>query len=265
MEPILTSAAHEAAAAVAKRTGVERHDVALVLGSGWAGGLAGVGELVAEVEASTLPGFRPPAVEGHGATVRSLAVGGTRVLAFTGRTHYYETRDPAAVAHAVRTAAAAGCRVVVLTNACGGVNPSYRPGQIVLIADHINLTAATPLEGAQFVDLTDLYASRLRALCRTIDPSLAEGVYAGYWGPNYETPAEIRAYRALGADLVGMSTVLEAIAARAAGMEVLGLSLVTNLAAGMAGPLSHEEVLAAGKAGEAAAGHLLAEVLARLP
>lgn len=265
MEPIITPAAHEAAAALADGTGIDHHDVALVLGSGWAGGLAAVGNVVAEVDAASLPGFRPPAVEGHGGTIRSITVGGTRVLAFTGRTHYYETRDPVAVAHAVRTAAAAGCRVVVLTNACGGVNPAYRPGQIVLIADHINLTAATPLEGAQFVDLTDLYAARLRDLCRTLEPSLPEGVYAGYWGPNYETPAEIRAYRTLGADLVGMSTVLEAIAARAAGMEVLGLSLVTNLAAGMAGPLSHEEVLAAGKAGEAAAGRLLAEVLARLP
>ena len=265
MDPILTPDARLAATALAERTGVESHDVALVLGSGWAGGLASLGAMVAEVEAASLPGFLPPAVEGHGSAIRSLVVGSTRVLAFTGRTHYYETRDPVAVAHAVRTAAAAGCRVVVLTNACGGVNHDFRAGQIVLISDHINLTAATPLQGAQFVDLTDLYAARLRELCRTIDPELAEGVYAGYWGPNYETPAEIRAYRTLGADLVGMSTVLEAIAARAAGMEVLGLSLVTNLAAGMAGPLSHEEVLAAGKSGEAAASRLLVEVLARLP
>src|SRR5207344_2586778 len=166
-------------------------------------------------------------------------------------------------AHPVRVAAAAGARTVVLTNACGALRETFRPGQIVLVADHINLTAVSPLSGPQFVDLSDLYSARLRARCRAIDPTLEEGVYVGYWGPNYETPAEIRAFRLLGGDLVGMSTVLEAIAARAAGLEVLGLSLVTNMAAGMAGPLSHEEVLAAGKAGEAAASHLLAEVLTR--
>ena len=119
----------------------------------------------------------------------------------------------------------------------------------------------SPLEGAHFVDLTDLYSSRLRDLCREVDPTLAEGVYVGYWGPNYETPAEIRAFRVLGGDLVGMSTVLEAIAARAAGLEVLGLSLVTNMAAGMAGPLSHDEVLEAGRAGEERAGALLSALL----
>jgi purine-nucleoside phosphorylase len=120
------------------------------------------------------------------------------------------------------------------------------------------------LTGAQFVDLSDLYSARLRARCRAIDPSLDEGVYVGYWGPNYETPAEIRAYRALGGDLVGMSTVLEAIAARAAGLEVLGLSLVTNMAAGMAGPLSHDEVLEQGRAGAARAASLLSALVSDL-
>jgi purine-nucleoside phosphorylase len=154
--------------------------------------------------------------------------------------------------------------VVVLTNACGGIRASLRPGQIVLISDHINMTAVSPLEGAQFVDLTDLYTARLRDLCRQVDPSLEEGVYVGYWGPNFETPAEIRAYRTLGGDLAGMSTVLEAIAARAEGMEVLGLSLVTNMAAGLAGPLSHAEVLEEGRAGEARAAALLEGIVARL-
>jgi purine-nucleoside phosphorylase len=186
------------------------------------------------------------------------------VLMFLGRTHYYEHRDAAAVAHAVRVAAASGCRAVVLTNACGAVRPTLRPGQIVLMSDHINMTGASPLEGGEFVDLSDLYAVRLRAVCRAVDPTLEEGVYVGYWGPNYETPAEIRAFRTLGGDLVGMSTVLEAIAAQAAGMEVVGLSLVTNMAAGLAGPLSHEEVLEQGRAGEAGAGRLLQALLPEL-
>jgi purine-nucleoside phosphorylase len=145
----------------------------------------------------------------------------------------------------------------VLTNACGAIRDSFRPGQIVLMADHINMTGASPLAGGEFVDLSDLYAERLRAVCRAVDPTLEEGVYVGYWGPNYETPAEIQAFRTLGGDLVGMSTVLEAIAARAAGMEVVGLSLVTNMAAGLGGPLSHDEVLDQGRAGEARAGRLL--------
>src|SRR5262249_18219112 len=181
---------------------------------------------------------------------------GRAVLVFLGRTHYYERRDVAAVAHAVRVAAASGCRAVVLTNACGAIRPTLQPGQIVVMSDHVNMTGASPLEGGEFVDLSDLYSARLRAACRSIDPTLAEGVYVGYWGPNYETPAEIRAYRTLGGDLVGMSTVLEAIAARAAGLEVLGLSLVTNMAAGIAGPLSHDEVLEQGRAGAQPAGAL---------
>jgi purine-nucleoside phosphorylase len=265
MEPIITDGAREAAAALAAVSGVDRHDVAVVLGSGWAAGIDGIGDTIADLATTELPGFAPPAVEGHAGRVRSLRIADRNVLAFLGRTHYYEARDPTAVAHGVRTAAAAGCSTVVLTNACGGMNPAYQPGQIVVIADHINLTAASPLRGGQFVDLTDLYAARLRALCHELVSGLAEGIYVGYWGPNYETPAEIRAFRGLGGDLVGMSTVLEAIAARAAGLEVLGLSLVTNLAAGMAGPLSHEEVLATGQAAEAAAGALLRGLLERLP
>jgi len=135
----------------------------------------------------------------------------------------------------------------------------------VLISDHINLTGTSPVEGANFVDLTDLYSSRLRALCREIDPSLDEGVYVQFPGPHYETPAEIRMVRAMGGDLVGMSTVLEAIAAREAGLEVLGISLVTNLAAGITGqPLNHEEVLEAGKAAASRMGELLGAVVPRV-
>jgi purine-nucleoside phosphorylase len=137
-----------------------------------------------------------------------------------------------------------------------------RAGQPVLISDHLNLTARSPLVGARFVDLTDLYSPRLRALARSADPSLEEGVYAALPGPHFETPAEIRMLRGLGADLVGMSTVLEAIAARAEGLEVLGVSLVTNLAAGMTGePLNHEEVLAAGRAAATRMGTLLGTVI----
>jgi purine-nucleoside phosphorylase len=257
-------AAAEAAAVIAEQTGADRHEVALVLGSGWAGSVDRLGVVRAELPTADVPGFAASAVTGHAGRIRSLDVDGHRVLVLLGRTHLYEHRDAAAVAHPVRVAAACGCSAVILTNACGGIRESLRPGDLVVIADHLNLTAVSPLEGATFVDLSDLYSTRLRALCRTVDPSLPEGVYAGYWGPNYETPAEIRAYRILGADMVGMSTVLEAIAARAAGLEVLGLALVTNMAAGIAGPLSHEEVLAQGRAGEQRAGDLLAGVLAAM-
>jgi purine-nucleoside phosphorylase len=256
--------ARRAAGEIARLSGVVHHDVAVVLGSGWAQGLDGLGEIVAEVDVADLSGFSYLGVTGHAGTVRSVAVGRGHVLAFLGRTHLYEQRDPTAVAHPVRVAAACGCSIAILTNACGAINVDFTPGQIVLVSDHINMTAVSPLLGAEFVDLTDLYSSRLRALCRLHDAALAEGVYVGYWGPNYETPAEIRAYRTLGGDLVGMSTVLEAIAARATGMEVLGLSLVTNMAAGLAGPLSHDEVLEQGRDASARAGALLADVVDRL-
>ena len=155
--------------------------------------------------------------------------------------------------------------MTVLTNGCGGLRRDMSVGQPVLISDHLNLTATSPLVGARFVDLTDLYSARLRALMHEIDPSLTEGVYAQFPGPHYETPAEVRMAGILGADLVGMSTALEAIAARAEGSEVLGISLVTNLAAGITGePLNHAEVLAAGKAAAARAGGLLLELLERL-
>ncbi len=259
------AAAAEAAAELARLTGVERHDVALVLGSGWVPAVDLIGETVADVSVADLPHFAPPAVEGHAGRVRSVRAGNTRALVFLGRTHYYEGRGVEAVVHGVRTSAAAGCRTVVLTNGCGGLNPTWAPGTPVLISDHLNLTAASPLRGATFIDLTDLYSARLRTLCRTIEPDLAEGVYAQFRGPQYETPAEVRMAGILGADLVGMSTTLEAIAAREAGLEILGLSLVTNLAAGMTGePLNHEEVLEAGRAAAERMGRLLAEVVAQL-
>ncbi len=264
-EPDPTRLAAEAAAVFADRAAVAQHDVALVMGSGWLPAAEALGTTQAEVSCTDLPGFSAPAAAGHAGTVRSVHCGGVRALVFLGRTHLYEGLGVAAVVHAVRTAAAAGCRAVVLTNGCGGLHTRWTPGTPVLIRDHLNLTAMSPLVGATFVDLTDLYSPRLRALCRTVDPSLEEGVYAQFPGPHYETPAEIEMVRAIGGDLVGMSTALEAIAAREAGMEVLGISLVTNPAAGVTGePLDHAEVLAAGNAAAAAMGSLLAAVLPKV-
>ncbi|MCF2126025.1 purine-nucleoside phosphorylase [Strepomyces sp. STD 3.1] len=259
------AAADAAAARLRELTGAETHDVALVMGSGWAPAVDALGAPEADLQVTDLPGFPKPAVEGHGGRIRSYSIGDKRALVFLGRTHYYEGHGVAAVSHGVRTAVAAGAKTIILTNGCGGLREGMRPGQPVLISDHINLTATSPIIGANFVDLTDLYSPRLRALCKEVDPTLEEGVYAQFPGPHYETPAEIRMARVIGADLVGMSTVLEAIAAREAGAEVLGISLVTNLAAGMTGePLNHEEVLQAGRDSATRMGELLTQVLGRL-
>jgi purine-nucleoside phosphorylase len=257
--------AQEAADTLARLTGVDHHDVALVLGSGWLPAAASLGEPTAEIATTDLPGFSAAAVEGHSGTVRSIEAGDRRLLLFGSRTHYYEGKGVAAVVHPVRTAAAAGCTTIVLTNGCGGLKQTWKPGTPVLIRDHINLTARSPIEGAHFVDLTDLYSVRLRSICLEADPSLDEGVYVQFPGPHYETPAEIEMVRRMGGDLVGMSTTLEAIAAREAGMEVLGISLVTNLAAGISGePLDHAEVLEAGRAAAGRMGELLCRIVPRL-
>jgi purine-nucleoside phosphorylase len=254
-----------AAAALTDALGGD-HDVAVVMGSGWAPAAEAFGEPAATVRIGELPGFAAPTAVGHGGEVRSVRAGERRVLLFLGRTHLYEGRGVEPVVHGVRTAAAAGVRTVVLTNAAGGLSPDHRVGQAVLISDHLNLTARSPLVGATFVDLTDLYSARLRELARSLDPELTEGVYAQLPGPHYETPAEIRMLRTLGADLVGMSTGLEAIAARAAGMEVAGLSLVTNAAAGVTGEeLDHQEVLAAGRAAAGRLGEFLVQFTGQLP
>jgi purine-nucleoside phosphorylase len=257
--------AARAAAVLRDRTGVEAHDVALVLGSGWLPAVDALGEVTAELGTTDLPGFAPPAAAGHAGRIRSVRAGDRDLLVFLGRTHLYEGLGVRAVVHGVRTAGAAGCRVVVLTNGCGGLHERWTPGTPVLIRDHVNLTATSPLEGATFVDLTDLYSSRLRALCREVDETLDEGVYVQFPGPHYETPAEIAMVRAIGGDLVGMSTTLEAIAAREAGLEVLGISLVTNLAAGITGePLDHGEVLEAGRTAAGRMGDLLAKIVPRI-
>jgi purine-nucleoside phosphorylase len=257
--------AREAADVLADLTGVAQHDIALVLGSGWLPAVDALGEATAEIATTDLPGFGAAAVAGHSGRIRSIRSGDRNVLVFLSRTHFYEGKGVAAVVHPVRTAAAAGCRAIVLTNGCGGLRETWSPGTPVLISDHINLTARSPIEGANFVDLTDLYSSRLRALCREVDPSLDEAVYVQFPGPHYETPAEIGMVRAMGGELVGMSTTLEAIAAREAGLEVLGISLVTNLAAGISGePLDHAEVLEAGRSAAARMGGLLSEIVGRM-
>ncbi len=258
--------AQQAAADIARLSGVDHHDIAVTLGSGWGGAADLLGETVAEFPATEVAGFHAPAVHGHVGTIRSiLTPQGKHVLVIGARTHYYEGLGVRAVAHGVRTAAATGVKIMVITNGCGGANPSYSAGQAVLIKDHINLTADSPLEGATFIDLTDLYAQRLRDVAHEVDPELAEGVYVQFRGPHYETPAEVRMAQIIGGDLVGMSTTLEAIAAREAGMEVLGFSLVTNQAAGIQEtPLSHEEVIEAGRDAGPRISKLLADVIHKL-
>ncbi|HEX9831733.1 MAG TPA: purine-nucleoside phosphorylase [Mycobacterium sp.] len=257
--------AQKSAVEIRQRTGVDEHDVAIVLGSGWAPAVDELGDPVAVVPIAELAGFTPPAAAGHGGQMLSLRVGDHRVLVFVGRIHAYEGHELRDVVHPVRAACAAGVRTVVLTNAAGSLREDFAVGQPVLIRDHLNLTGRSPLVGAHFVDMVAAYSPRLRAVAREIDPALAEGVYAGLNGPQYETPAEIRMLRTLGADLVGMSTVHETVAARAAGAQVLAVSLVTNFAAGMTGqPLSHDEVLEAGRQSATLMGSLLAGVISRL-
>lgn len=257
--------AQAAAAVIAEKTGVERHDIALTLGSGWGQTAEMLGETIATIPADEVPGFAKSDIPGHSGTLRSIRLAnGKHALVIAARTHYYEGKGVRRVVHSVRTAAAAGASVMILTNGAGGVRPEWGPGTPVLISDHINLTADSPLEGATFIDLTDLYSARLRELALTVR-DLDEGVYVQFRGPHYETPAEVKMARTMGGDIVGMSTALEAIAAREAGMEVLGMSLITNPAAGVSpNPLSHAEVLEAGKAAEAELAELLSQIVVKL-
>ena len=258
--------AAQAAADIARLTGVERHDIALTLGSGWGQAADLIGETIATLDATEVTGFSRPALEGHGGTLRSiLTARGSHVLVIGARTHFYEGHGTRRVVHSVRTAAATGARTMVLTNGAGGIRQTWKPGQPVLISDHINLTGASPLEGATFVDLTDLYSTRLRDVARRVDASLDEGVYCQFRVPQYETPAEVQMAKIIGGHIVGMSTALEAIAARQAGMEILGMSLITNMAAGIqATPLSHAEVIEAGTAAAPRISALLAEIVGQL-
>lgn len=261
MAPLLTPTdeARAAAARIADLSGRGHHNVALVLGSGWSEvvtGLADPGSAVT-IAPADLPGFATPAVAGHRGTVTSCLVDGVPLLSVAGRTHLYEGRGTGPVVHPAHVAAAAGARALVLTNAAGGLRDDLAVGDLVLIRDHLNLTARSPLTGPLFVDMVDAYSPRLRAAAADAMAAVdvgrpSEGVYAAMPGPQYETPAEINMLRTLGADLVGMSTVPETITARGLGLDVVAVSLVTNLAAGVTGqPLDHSEVLAAGAAGSA--------------
>lgn len=262
--------ARMAAQELRAQSGVDRYDVAIVLGSGWKEGAIALGSPTSKVATSTLSGFVAPTVEGHSGTILSLQIADLHVALVAGRVHLYEGNSADEVVHGVRTVIAAGAHTVVLTNAAGGIVPEWGPGKVVVIKDHLNLTGTSPLEGpsppkgygARFVDLTDLYSARLRAAVHAAVPDLDEGVYAGFRGPHYETPAEIVMACRMGADLAGMSTVLEAIAARHLGAEVLGLSLVSNHAAGVSAErLDHLEVLEAGQSAAASLGALLTRIV----
>jgi purine-nucleoside phosphorylase len=246
-------ALRKAAYAIAERTGRGGHRAAVVLGSGLSGYADDLPKAV-RVPYSEIPGFPAPKVEGHHGALYSAEFDGRPVLVLAGRVHYYEGWTMDEVVFAVRTAALAGCRAVLLTNAAGGIGDGLGPGDLVIIRDHINLTAANPLMGPnddrlgpRFPDQTNVYRPELRHLLHEVSAgtgtSLGEGVYAWLTGPTYETPAEIRMLGRMGADLVGMSTVPEAIALNHMGVAVAGISLVTNLAAGVSPtPLSHAEV-----------------------
>lgn len=267
LDPIGTAVT--AANQIAERTGVLKHDVALVMGSGWGSAADALGTPSHEFDAHEIAGFMPPAVVGHSGKIRSYEIADDpvpiRALVFLGRHHLYEGKGVEPVVHGVRTAVKAGCKIIILTNATGAVNTTYHVGQPVLIRDHISLTATSPLIGADFVDLTDLYSKRLREIVKSEDPWIEEGIYVHFRGPSYETPAEINMVRILGADLVGMSTVPEAIAAHALGAEILGISLVTNAAAGVTKEkLDHKEVVAAGLAAAGRMGALLKTVIPKL-
>jgi purine-nucleoside phosphorylase len=258
-------AAREAADRLAERTGVERHDALVVLGSGWAGAADSLGETVAELGVAELPGFLPPVAQGHAGRIRSSRLGDLALLVVLGRTHLYEGHGPGPVVHAVRTAAAAGCRIAVLTNASGAIRQDWAPGTGIVLRDHLDLAAAGPLVGPRFVDLTDAYAPRLRRLAHETDADLGEGVYAILRGPSFETVAEARMLRTLGADLVGMSTVPEVIAARELGLDVLGLSVVASvepLEYGAPG-VDADEVVRVAAAAATRLGRIIATVLLR--
>jgi len=242
-----------AADAVAERSGRASHDAAVVLGSGLSS-YAAEQEGAVAIPYADIPGFPVPSIAGHGGTLYSVPRGEGAVLLYAGRVHAYEGWDLNDVVFGVRTAALAGCRAVLLTNAAGGLGEGMAPGDLVTIRDHLNLTARNPLVGAnddrlgpRFPDMTDVYSERLRTLMRAAFEEAGapykEGVYAWFLGPSYETPAEVQMAGRAGADLVGMSTVPEAIALRHMGVEVAGISLVTNYASGIIDqPLSHEEV-----------------------
>lgn len=258
--------ARTAAAQIAEATGVERHDIGLTLGTGWAAAADTLGETTATITATDIVGFGKAAFKDHLGTLRSILLpSGKRVLLIGARTHLYEGYGVRQVVHSVRTAAATGATTMVLTNGAGGIPGHWTPGTPVLISDHINLTAESPIEGANFYDLTNLYSPTLRDLARSVEPTLEEGIYCQFRGPHLESPAEVQMAKIIGADIVGMSTTLEAIAAREAGMEVLGLTLIMNHAAGVQQtPLDMQEISDVGWASGPVLSPLLTKIVQKL-
>ncbi|WP_394350423.1 purine-nucleoside phosphorylase [Nocardiopsis quinghaiensis] len=234
--PETTAEAKELASGSARellsRAGADSFDALMVLGSGWAGAVDTLGSYDIELDVAELPGFHVPTARGHSPKVRSMWVGEKRVAVFMGRVHLYEGYDPMEVTHAVRTGVAAGAATVVLTGSAGSLRTDFAPGQPVVIRDHINLTARSPLTGPSFVDLTEAYSPRLRQVVHEVDASLAEGVYVSTVGPQMQTPSELKVLHQAGADLVGRSIALEAIAAVEMEAEVLGLAIISNDAVG---------------------------------
>ena len=266
--------AHAAAATIRARLSVRSPAAAIVLGTGL-GSLADVIEDARRIPYAEVPGFHATAVPGHRGEVIVGTLGGREVIAFAGRFHIYEGHSARAAAFPVRVAHALGARVLLLSNAAGGINAKFQPGDLMVIEDHINLTGRNPLVGPvepgdiRFPDMSAPYATRLRELFRTVAAerhiAITSGVYAGLLGPTYETPAEVRMLATLGADAVGMSTVVETIAAAAMGMDVGGVSLITNKAAGLDDAvLSHADVMAAGDQAAARFVRLIEGVVARL-
>lgn len=249
-----------AAERIVELSGVRQHEALVVLGSGWGPAANAFGEPIAAFPMTAVPGFLAPVAEGHQGEIRSYDVSGVPTLAYLGRTHLYEGHGLRPVVHGVRTAAAAGCRLVVLTNANGSLRDDWQLGQPVILRDHLNLTGMSPLLGARFVDLTDCWSSRLRGIARALDPVLAEGVYAWLRGPHYETLAEAEWVRRIGADILGMSTVPEAIAARENGLELFGLSTVTAVE-GTASGIDPSEVVAVAETTATRAGPLLVDLV----
>jgi purine-nucleoside phosphorylase len=256
------AAARLAAERLAELTGREGHEALVVLGSGWGPAAAALGEPVAAFPMTAVPGFLAPVAEGHVGEIRSYSLDGIATLVYLGRTHLYEGHGLGPVVHGIRTAHAAGVRLAVLTNANGSLRDDWALGQPVLVRDHLNLTVTSPLEGPRFVDLTDTWSRRLRDLARGLDPTLAEGVYAWLRGPHYETGAEAHWLRRVGADLVGMSTVPEAIAARELGIELLGISTVTAVEGNESG-IDPSDVVAVAERTAARCGPLLADLVRR--
>ncbi|HEX4030824.1 MAG TPA: purine-nucleoside phosphorylase [Terracidiphilus sp.] len=271
----------EAAASLKARFGALAPRVGIVLGSGLGAAAEAAADAVT-VPYGEIPHFPQSTVAGHSGRMVAGMLGGAPVAIMQGRVHFYEGYSPAQVTFPIRVLGMLGIRTVVLTNAAGGIQQGYRVGQLVALGDHINMMGWNPLTGAneprfavqpgaglRFFDMTEAYSLRLRALAREAASEegfvLEEGVYLATSGPSFETPAEIRAFRALGATLVGMSTVPETIVARHMGVEVLGISCVTNLAAGLSsGPLSHEEVFETGRQVEARLASLLARLAPRI-